>query len=404
MSSRPRCILAFSGGLDTSLCVVYLREELGYDVITATVDTGGFDAKELAFIESHSKALGALEHITINATEELFDDWIRHIIAANYLKGGVYPLSVGVERVVQAEHMVAIARKHGAKAICHGSTGAGNDQIRFDVVIRTIAPELEIIAPIRDLGWGRAQEADYLAKHGFEVDASTKRYSINAGLWGTTIGGGETKTTEEIVPDNVYPATKAIADTPDTHRDVKLRFEKGVPVALDGEALAPIPLLRKLDEIAASYGVGRGIHLGDTILGIKGRIAFEAPAAVTIIDAHRELEKLVLTKWQSFVKDQTASYYGLFLHEGKYLDPAMRDIEAMLDSSQRHVTGEVTVRLHRGSHQVVAASSPHSLLDAPRAAYGEESGLWDGRDAEGFAKISSIQSMLAFRVGEGEGS
>lgn len=403
MSSRPRCILAFSGGLDTSLCVVYLREELGYDVITATVDTGGFDAKELAFIEERSRALGALEHITIDGTEELFNDWIRHIIAANYMKGGVYPLSVGVERVVQAEHMVAIARKYDAKAICHGSTGAGNDQIRFDVVIRTIAPDLAILAPIRDLGWGREQEADYLAKYGFDVDASTKRYSINAGLWGTTIGGGETKTSDGIVPNEVYPATKAIDATPAEFRDVQIRFEKGVPVALDGETLAPIPLLRKLDEIAAAYGVGRGIHLGDTIIGIKGRIAFEAPAAVTIIEAHRELEKLVLTKWQAFVKDQTASYYGLFLHEGKYLDPAMRDIEALLDSSQRHVTGNVTVRLHRGNLQVVATSSPHSLLDATRAAYGEESGLWDGRDAEGFAKISSIQSMLAYRAGEGEG-
>lgn len=402
MSSRPRCILAFSGGLDTSLCVVYLREELGYDVVTATVDTGGFDAKELAFIEQRSRELGALEHITIDGTQELFQNWIRHIIAANYLKGGVYPLSVGVERVVQAQHMVAIARKYDAKAICHGSTGAGNDQIRFDVVIRTIAPELQILAPIRDLGWGREQEADYLAKFGFEVDASTKRYSINAGLWGTTIGGGETKTSDGIVPDAVYPATKAIDATPDAFRDVAIRFDKGVPVALDGEALGPIALLRKLDVIAAEYGVGRGVHLGDTIIGIKGRIAFEAPAALTIIDAHRELEKLVLTKWQAFVKDQMASFYGLFLHEGKYLDPAMRDIEAMFDASQRHVSGDVTVRLHRGSHRVIATSSPHSLLDATRAAYGEESGLWDGRDAEGFAKISSIQSMLAFRAGEGE--
>ena len=404
MSSRPRCILAFSGGLDTSLCVVYLREELGYDVITATVDTGGFDAKELAFIEERSRELGALEHITINATSELFQDWIRHIIAANYEKGGVYPLSVGVERVVQARHMVEIARKHDAKAICHGSTGAGNDQIRFDVVIRTVAPDLEILAPIRDLGWGREQEAEYLAKHGFEVDASTKRYSINAGMWGTTIGGGETKTTEDIVPDEVYPSTLSIHETPAEHRDLQLRFERGVPFAIDGAELDPVALLAKLDAIAAEHGVGRGIHLGDTIIGIKGRIAFEAPAAITIIDAHRELEKLVLTKWQAFVKDQVASFYGLFLHEGKYLDPALRDIEALLDSSQRHVTGEVTLRLHRGSHRVVAARSPHSLLDANRAAYGEETGLWDGRDAEGFAKISSIQSMLAFRAGEGKSS
>ena len=404
MSSRPRCILAFSGGLDTSLCVVYLREELGYDVITATVDTGGFDAEELKHIETRSRELGALEHITIDATAELFQDWIRHIIAANYLKGGVYPLCVGVERVVQAQHMIEIARQKNATAICHGSTGAGNDQIRFDVVIQTHAPELKIIAPIRDLGWGRQQEADYLAKFGFEVDASTKRYSINAGLWGTTIGGGETKTSDGIVPPHVYPSSKKYGAAPAEHRDITISFEKGVPVALDGERLDAIPLLRKLDDIAAAYGVGRGLHLGDTIIGIKGRIAFEAPAALTIIDAHRELEKIILTKWQAFVKDQVADFYGLFLHEGKYLDPAMRDIEALLDSSQRAVTGDATVRLQEGRHQVIATTSPHSMLDATRAAYGEESGLWNGRDAEGFAKIQSIQSMLAFRAGEGKHS
>jgi len=400
MSARPRCVLAFSGGLDTSMCVVYLREELGFDVITATVDTGGFPPEELEYIEKRSKELGALKHITINATEELFDDWIRYIIQANYKKGGVYPLSVGVERVVQAQHMVKIAKENDAKAIVHGSTGAGNDQIRFDVVIRTIAPELDIIAPIRDLGWSRMQEAEYLEKFGFEVDASTKRYSVNEGMWGVTIGGGETKTTEDIVPDEVYPTTKSIEDAPAQYQDVRIGFERGVPNALDGQKMSPVELIAKLEKIAAAHGVGRGLHLGDTIIGIKGRIAFEAAAAVTLIDAHRELEKLVLTKWQAFVKDQVASFYGLFLHEGKYLDPAARDIEALLDSSQRHVTGEVTVRLHRGNHQTISATSPHSLLDANRAAYGEETGLWNGRDAEGFAKISSIQSMLAFRAGE----
>lgn len=398
MTSRPRCILAFSGGLDTSLCVVYLRKELGYDVITATIDTGGFDEKELAFIQNRSKELGALEHITINASDELYHDWIRYIVVSNYKKGGVYPLSVGVERVVQAKHLADIAIERGASAICHGSTGAGNDQIRFDVVIRTIAPELKIIAPIRDLGWGRAQEADYLAEHGFEVDASTKRYSINEGMWGTTIGGGETKTTEDIVPDAVYPRTANIEDAPSTPQDVKIRFKNGDPVALDGETLAPVQLIGKLDTIAAKHGVGRGVHLGDTILGIKGRIAFEAPAALTLIHAHHELEKLTLTKWQAFVKDQVAQFYGFFLHEGKYLDPATRDIKAYLDASQKSVNGEVTVRLHRGNYQVVSATSAQSLVDANRAAYGEETGLWDGRDAEGFAKIQSIQSMLAYRA------
>jgi argininosuccinate synthase len=399
--TKPLCVLAFSGGLDTSLCVVWLREELGYDIVTVTVDTGGFDAAELKRIEARSQELGAVAHHTIDGLGELFDDWIRWIIASNYQKGGVYPLCVGVERVVQARHLVEIARQTGAKAVAHGSTGAGNDQIRFDVVLRTLAPDLEIYAPIRTLGWDRDQEADYLQGKGVHVELATRRYSINAGLWGTTIGGGETRRTEDVIPPQVYPATQSPDMAPTGGRTVRVGFDQGVPVSLDGRALAPIALLRELDAIAAAHGVGRGIHLGDTILGIKGRIAFEAPAALVVMHAHRELEKLVLTKWQQLVKDQVASFYGLFLHEGKYLDPALRDIEALLRSSQQRVTGTVDVHLQRGSAQTVALQSPHSLLDASRASYGETTGLWDGRDAEGFARISAIQSMLAFRAGDG---
>ncbi len=393
--NRPTCVLAFSGGLDTSLCVVWLREELGYDVVTATVDTGGFSAEELTFIETRSKELGAIQHYTIDGTEELFNNWIRYIIASGYQKGDVYPLCVGVERVVQAAHLVEIARRHDAVAVGHGSTGAGNDQIRFDVVLRTLAPDLKIHAPIRELGWDRDQEADYLADKGVHVDASTRMYSINAGLWGTTIGGGETRRPELEIPDKVYPATADPNDAPAASETVRITFDKGVPVSLNGEELKPVELLRRLDAVAAAHGVGRGIHLGDTILGIKGRIAFEAPAALTVMLAHRELEKLVLTKWQLFVKEQVAQFYGMFLHEGNYLDPCMRDIEAYLDSSQTAVCGEVSVRLHRGQATVQASSSPYSLLDANRASYGETTGLWDGRDAEGFARIHAIQSMLA---------
>lgn len=399
--SRPVCVLAFSGGLDTSLVTIWLREELGYDIVTVTVDTGGFDEAEKARIADRSRELGAIAHHLVDGTEELFANWIRHIIAANYQKGGVYPLCVGVERVVQAQRMVDVARQHNAVAVAHGSTGAGNDQVRFDVVLRTLAPDLKIHTPIRDLGWGRAQEADYLADKGVHVDASTRRYSINAGLWGTTIGGGETRRTEDVVPETVFPATASPNDAPAEPLLLALGFEKGVPVSIDGERLAPIALLRKLDAIAAQHGVGRGLHLGDTIIGIKGRIAFEAPAATVVLHAHRELEKLVLTKWQQFVKDQVSDFYGLFLHEGKYLDPAMRDIEALLDSSQARVTGTIQVRLHRGTCQAVAASSPYSMLNANKAAYGEESGLWNGRDAEGFAKIFAIQSMLAHQAGQG---
>lgn len=394
---RPRCVLAFSGGLDTSLCVVWLREELGFDVITLTVDTGGFPPEELVEIEQRSKELGAIAHHTIDGTQELYDDWIRYIVAANYLKGGVYPLCVGVERVVQARHLAEIAREYDAAAVAHGSTGAGNDQIRFEIVLRTLAPELELLAPIRSLGWGRAQEAQYLNDHGFDVDASTQTYSINAGLWGVTIGGGETKVSDAIVPETVYPSyEEASSEAP--AEIIKLTLEQGHPVAINGEAGTPLELIYRLDEIAKSHGIGRDIHLGETVLGIKGRIAFEAPAATLLMLAHRELEKLVLTKWQSIVKDQVASFYGLFLHEGRYLDPVMRDIEALLESTQEFVSGEVSLRLHAGLANVVALSSPYSLMDANKAAYGEESGLWSGADAEGFARISSIPSMLAYRA------
>lgn len=402
MASAERCVIAFSGGLDTSLCAVWLREEFGYEIVTATVDTGGFPPEELEFIEGRSRELGAVEHHTVDGIDELFQGWIRHIIAANFRKGGVYPLSVGVERVVQAQHLVRIAREAGATAVCHGSTGAGNDQIRFDVVLRTLAPEMKIHTPIRELGWNRVQEAEYLQSKGFDVDPSTKDYSINAGLWGTTIGGKETLRSDGRVPEHVYPATKSPNDTPEEARDITIGFEKGVPVSLDGERSDPVALLRRLDKIAAEHGVGRDVHLGDTIIGIKGRVAFEAPAAQVVIEAHRELEKLTLTKWQSFVKEQVGQFYGMFLHEGRYLDPALRDIEALLDSSQKTVTGEVHVTLHRGSSKVRGVSSPHSLMAASKADYGEQTGLWDGRDAEGYARIAAIQSMLAERAADGD--
>lgn len=402
MTDKKRCVIAFSGGLDTSLCAVYLREEFGYEIVTATIDTGGFPPEELEYIEQRSKELGAVAHYTVDGIGELFDGWIRHIIAANFRKGGVYPLSVGVERVVQAQHLARIAREQGATAVCHGSTGAGNDQIRFDVVLRTVAPELTIHTPIRDLGWNRVQEAEYLQAKGFDVDASVKDYSINAGLWGTTIGGKETLRSDGRVPDHVFPATKSVNETPEDAQDITIHFDKGVPTALDGESMDPVALLRKLDVIAASHGVGRDVHLGDTIIGIKGRVAFEAPAAQVVIEAHRELEKLTLTKWQSFVKEQVGQFYGMFLHEGRYLDPALRDIEAFLDSSQKCVTGDVEITLHRGSSKVRGVSSPHSLMAASKADYGEQTGLWDGRDAEGYARIAAIQSMLANRASGGD--
>jgi argininosuccinate synthase len=305
---------------------------------------------------------------------------------------------VGPERVVQARHVVAVARRLGARAVAHGSTGAGNDQVRFDVALRLLAGDLDVITPIREGGLSRAYTTGYLTERGFEVPARTTAYSINTGLWGTTIGGRETLTTREPLPDEAYPGTTAPADSPDTPRDLTISFDAGVPTALDGAAHDPVALIEALTTLGGSYGIGRDIHVGDTILGIKGRVGFEAPAPMILITAHRELEKVVLTKWQRYQKDHLGDFYGMLLHEGQYFDPVMRDLEAFLDSSQQAVTGTVTVRLFKGHLSVLGCDSPHSMFDAAVATYGETNALWDGRDARGFTQIAGVQAYLAQRA------
>ncbi len=394
-----KAVLAFSGGLDTSYCVFYLQEQ-GYEVVTVTVDTGGFTEEELTAIEARALDLGASTHHTLDGKQALYDRMVSTIIKGNILRGGVYPLSVGPERVIQAAQVVRIAREVGAEAVAHGSTGAGNDQVRFDVAVRTLAPELEIISPIRDQGMTRAEETTYLQAHGVPVDAETKAYSINQGMLGTTIGGKETKSSWGVPPDDIYPTVVPIDTAPDTPAELIIGFEAGLPVSLDGEALDGLALMAQLDDLGAQHGVGKAIHLGNTIMGIKGRIALEAPAPLILITAHRELEKLVLTKQQAFWKNHLADVYGNLLHEGQYFDPVMRDIEALIDSSQRHVTGEVQVKLHKGNVIVTGVRSPYSLLDQAVATYGEENVLWDGRDARGFCKIYGVQAMLAHRAAE----
>lgn len=394
-----KAVLAFSGGLDTSYCVLYLREQ-GYEVVTVTVDTGGFTADELTAIETRALDLGASAHHTLDGKQALYDQMVSYIIKGNVLRGGVYPLSVGPERMIQAAEVVRIAREVGAEAVAHGSTGAGNDQVRFDVAVRTLAPELAIISPIRDQGMTRSEEAAYLQAHGVPVDATTKAYSVNQGMLGTTIGGKETKSSWGVPPDDVYPTVVPIDEAPDTPAELVIGFEAGLPVSLDGEAMEGIALMAQLDALGARHGVGKAIHLGDTIMGIKGRIALEAPAPLILITAHRELEKLVLTKQQAFWKNHLADVYGNLLHEGQYFDPVMRDIEALIDSSQRHVTGEAQVKMHKGSVVVTGVRSPYSLLDQAVATYGEENVLWDGRDARGFCKIYGVQAMLAQRAAE----
>lgn len=395
MHNSPGIVaLAFSGGLDTSYCVPRLAEQ-GWTVHTVYVNTGGATAEERTGIRRQAEAVGSAGHHEIDARALVFDRFVRFLIQGNVLRGGVYPLSVAAERTQQAISVIEVARGIGASAVAHGSTGAGNDQVRFDVTLRVLASDLAIITPIRDEGLSRSQAISYLEARGLPVPSKAGAYSINAGLWGTTWGGGWTHDTWAGPPPELLDPP---ADVPPV-REVIIGWEHGLPVALDGAPLDGVDLVQALNELAVAYGFGRGIHVGETALGIKGRIGFEAGAAVLLVAAHRELEKLVLTKWQAFWKDQLATFYGDRLHEGQYFDPALRDIEALLTSSQARVVGEVRVRLAPGRFQVVGTRSPHSMMDARVATYGEENRLWTGDEARAFARVAAIPAMLASRAG-----
>ncbi len=395
-SPRSPLILAFSGGLDTSYCVPRLAEA-GWTVHTVYVNTGGTSAEDRAAIGKQARAVGAVEHHEIDARQEVYDRFVRFLIQGNVLRGEVYPLSVAAERTQQALSLVEAARKIGARAVAHGSTGAGNDQIRFDVALRVLAPDLKVVTPIRDEGIQREQAAAFLAARGLPVPAKSGDYSINRGLWGTTRGGGWTHDTWAGPPDELLEPP---ADAPPPV-EIVLRWDRGLPVALDGKPLAGPGLVEQLGHLSESYGIGRNIHVGETALGIKGRIGFEAGAALLLIGAHRELEKLVLTKWQGFWKDQLARFYGDRLHEGQYFDPSLRDIEAHITSSQARVTGETRIRLAAGRFHVVGTRSPHSMMDRSVATYGEENRLWTGDEARAFARISAVPSLLAARAANG---
>ena len=389
-------VLAFSGGLDTSFCVPYLLETYSEEVYTVTVDTGA--SLDESALQTHAKNLGAKKHFHINAQEDLYQNYLRFLIIGNVLRGGVYPLCVGAERVVQAQEVVKVARQVQAYAIAHGSTGAGNDQVRFDSVIQLLADDLELITPIRDEGLTRADTTDFLRTRGFAIPEKTTRYSINEGLWGTTIGGEETLGTTQPLPDEAYPNTLSPSDAPDTGITIHIEFQDGLPIAIDGQKLSPVELLSRLSTIGGSHGVGRNIHIGDTILGLKGRIGFEAPAPLILITAHRELEKLTLTKWQRHQKDQLSDFYGMLLHEGQYFDPVMRDIEAFLVSSQEAVSGSVSLQLYKGNISVQGCESPYSMFNTGIATYGEETALWNGADARSFCKFSGLQAYLSHKA------
>ncbi len=397
--SNPAIVLAYSGGLDTSFCIPWLRETSGAEVVTLTVDTGGIDAAAAAALEERALALGAAEHVLLDAKQDFFDTVIRYLIAGNVRRGHLYPLCVGAERGLQATRLAQVAGERGAATVAHGCTAAGNDQVRFEIALRTVNPDLQILAPVRDNAWTREAQVEYLASRGLPLPPSGSAYSINRGLWGVTIGGRETLTSESALPEEAWVLSKTAFDDPAAPSDHTLGFEQGVPTALDGEALPPVALIEKLEYLGGRYGIGRGVHLGDTLLGTKGRVAFEAPAAAILIEAHRELEKLVLSAAQSRIKDGIAATYGDLVHEGRQLDLACRDVEALLESSQRRVSGRVHFRLRPGNLFITGVSSPFSLLAATRGVYGEAAGEWNAADALGFSRIASLAGMLQSRAG-----
>ena len=392
-------VLAFSGGLDTSWCVPHLAESLGCEVVAVTVDTGGLDAAAAADLARRARALGALDHLLVDGRREYFDSVLRFLIAGNVRRGGTYPLSVGAERSVQARVVAREARALGATAVAHGSTAAGNDQVRFEVALRAFDPGLEILAPVRDSGIARADQVAFLEARGLPVPVHGAAYSVNRGLWGTTIGGRETKSSDQPLPESAWVATRGAFDAPRAPERHRLGFERGIPVAFDGEPLEPVALIERVETAAAPFGIGRGLHLGETVLGIKGRVAYEAPAAETLLTAHRELEKLVLTGRQSRAKELAAALYGDMVHEGQHADPAARDLEALLASSQARVTGEVTLLFRPGALFVEGIASRFSLLAASRGAYGETAGEWSAADARGFSRLVALPAELHARAG-----
>lgn len=408
MSGR-HYVLAFSGGLDTSYCLAVLVDR-GERVTTVTVDTGGFPPEELLEIEERANALGAAEHVVVDGRPRLWHEFVSYILKANYLRNGVYPSCVGVERMLQAEEVTRVALDRGADAIAHGSTGAGNDHVRFDAVTEALAPSLEIVGLIRDEQHTREQERDFLRERGHPVSDITAMYSLNFGILGTTIGGEQTYGSWEYLPEEAWPTTRSVHDAPDAPSEVILTFERGLPVGCEpvGFALPDVDAaaigvpgydtLALLNRLGAEHGVGRGVHTGQTIMGIVGRLGFEAPGMMTLISAHRELERLVLTNAQQTVKATLATTFGDMLHEGRYYDPLLGDIRAFLDSSQERVSGDVRVRLHKGTIVALGCRSPNSLLDAGRrlgSTYGHGSSLWTGEEARAFAHVYATAGVLA---------
>ena len=397
MSARPQIVLGFSGGLDTSFCVKYLTEDRGFDVHSIVVNTGGFDEEELIKIEAHAYKLGVVSHTSVDATKTYYEDIIKYLIFGNVLKNNTYPLSVSAERLSQALHIAEHVKKMGATAVAHGSTGAGNDQVRFDMVFHIMIPDVEIITPIRDLKLSREAEIEYLTERGVSMNFAKAAYSINKGLWGTSVGGRETLNSKGILPEEAWPTQVTKTGT----EEVVLHFEKGELTAVNGKTYDhPVDAIYALQAIAGPYGIGRDIHVGDTIIGIKGRVGFEAAAPILIIKAHHALEKHVLTKWQLSWKDQLSMFYGTWLHEGQIMDPVMRDIEALLTSSQKNVTGDVFIQLNPYRYQMIGIQSDFDLMSKKFGSYGEMNTGWTGTDVRGFSKIFGNQTGIYHKIQE----
>ena len=392
---KKKVVLAFSGGLDTSFCCIYLTKDRDLEVHSVIVNTGGFSNEELKLIEKRAYSLGVSSHQVVDETENYYQSCIKYLIFGNVLKNATYPLSVSAERVSQATAIASYVKKIGADYVAHGSTGAGNDQVRFDMIFNILIPNAGIITPIRDLKLSREEEIEYLKSKGVVQDWTKSQYSINKGIWGTSVGGKETLTSDQYLPEKSFPTQV----TKQGEEEITLQFEKGELKGVNGKSYTnPVDAILYLNEIAAPYGVGRDIHVGDTIIGIKGRVGFEAAAPVVIIKAHHALEKHTLTKWQLYWKEQLSGWYGNFVHEGQFLDPLMRNIEVFLMDTQQNVTGTVKIFIAPYRFHVVGITSPHDLMSSKFGTYGEMNNAWSGEDVKGFAKIFGNQTMIYHKV------
>jgi argininosuccinate synthase len=394
-----KTVLAYSGGLDTTFCALHLTKDLGYEVHAVLINTGGFSHEELEEIENRANSLGIASFTVLDVTRTYYQEVIKYLVFGNVLKNQTYPLSVSAERILQAKTLADYAKKIGAKSVAHGSTGAGNDQVRFDMIFQTIVPDIEIITPIRDLKLSRQEEIDYLRKHGVNMNFEKAAYSVNKGIWGTSVGGKETLTSSQTLPESAWPTQVTKTET----EELSIEFLKGEIHAVNGIPYNnPVEAILKVQELAAPFGIGRDIHVGDTIIGIKGRVGFEAAAPLIIIKAHQLLEKHTLTKWQTFWKNQLSEFYGNHLHEGHYLDPVMRNLEAFLASTQEQVTGKVNLLLHPYRFQLVGIVSDHDLMASKFGSYGEMNQGYTGEDVKGFTRILGNQTAIFHQVNRNE--